>query len=1391
MNDRAAAGASSPLVDARARARASPDARATATMRTRVVGDAATRNRRATRAEAAESSPTMRRANRRRRRDGATTALTLTLTLALLDAATAMTMRVRGTLETLTRACATSESASFEFTQRDGGATTRCVFAPYDVVREAERASANATAMKAIFVERDANAEIFAQNMVGIDDEGVAAALAANASASADYERAKAVNASAHAAVEAALAIADSGTATQVSASGSEATYGCSIPAGAGGVYAVVAAADPAGGVTDVTKPDSSKTIRRTSLRDYSPKSGPSTGGTVVTFSGDGFNDVAGSTMNCSISDGNSVVVQRATHLPDGTVTCEMPAQSGVIDVKLVYPDSCYETAQFLYYQNPDVLLVIPRHTPRFGRNNFSAYATNTYYASQYGPGGSDATHAGKVNVTCALGMGTSSNQTASAIAVVPGVVSASGQAITCMVPDITIPMGTHDVRVSYNGQQYMLPNLVLTDPSKVSIVARGPVLRTKHYYSTAQNGNEDARVIAVPVELEGVNRRLVSVGVNVTYGGISQMPGTSGDQALVQVTHASARDNATDAGGDYDFSVSPTTLHWMAGESGENFVYVRIRNDRVHENALEALTLTLVDAMNADIETDFKNKSAVVTIADDDPAPLFGVRARNVAFPPLYRYSQETVKIPIDIIGGGNFALPAVIDYEIVTSGAASSAVAGVHYAAATGRLTWMPGDYGKTQYAEVVLDWSNIPSEASLRLHVNLTAVSESRVAAIPSSFVESEDAALFIFGVPPGSCPPGTRRTDPTTYVAPPPVPQALSPPPPSPPPPSVSVDSAILSLSVVANTTVAMSSVFPYVPDGIAIQPAFDPTRHTYTATVPHGVTGVQVFYQFRQSTTSITTTLSARRRLLAASLVNMKYFTLNQGDNVIRLITTSPNGQSSETYRLTIERLAMVANPPSPPPPPPAPPSPPPPPPWTHPSPPPPEGALQAPPAPPAPPAPTPRPTEPRDNATCTYCSAGSFASDMNSLQCQLCPPGSASPSVLTKACVQCPQGMYMAESGATQCLQCPRDAFANVTGARLCTPCPRQATTSTAGSTMCNVSTAPVDRAHPDVFYVDVVFGVSFHQAGGSLANMAANIGVDADANSAFVRAMEIDVATKFNVTRGSIRLNVAQPGATASTPAGRRRLLQSGSSVSVTCSASQNCIRAVVVTVTMQATEMLRFGVVRDYETTKAAIDATRAQAAAILLTLRSDPVAFFSTTTAGIGGVVQGQLYEDPSGSLIVEKEPTPPRGVPNVFGDVNVALIVVSCICAMFAAFVAYTLLRRTRARRMLTKIENEVIESEKRRVGVRKVKDSSKVTATVNKATWKKVLAQKDAPDDAEKGEVKKQIQMREQSQITLAHVSRFKQSRESSAIEKMWQARNERAAIGVGIQRVKR
>lgn len=57
--------------------------------------------------------------------------------------------------------CVMSESVSFEFMWWDGGATTRCVFASYDVVCEVECVSVNVMVMKVIFVECDVNVEIF------------------------------------------------------------------------------------------------------------------------------------------------------------------------------------------------------------------------------------------------------------------------------------------------------------------------------------------------------------------------------------------------------------------------------------------------------------------------------------------------------------------------------------------------------------------------------------------------------------------------------------------------------------------------------------------------------------------------------------------------------------------------------------------------------------------------------------------------------------------------------------------------------------------------------------------------------------------------------------------------------------------------------------------------------------------------------------------------------------------------------------------------------------------------------------------------------------------------------------------------------------------------------
>lgn len=1353
---------------ARARARSSAVER---------VGDVARDARRMRRRDDARGR---RGRARGRAGDGCARAGTFICALALAARVAGASYAFVGDVTSLDVACAAGSSATtFSFTQANGPTTTTCALVAYEAVRRSELARVNATAMEYDYAQWRANAEGVLATF-GAGDSRVIEAAARNASAYERYAAAMAVNVSAFAALDAALDAADGGVATFVSSSGSNRTYSCTVPAGEGGLYVVVARGGLAGGVMRVTKPESSKTIRRTKLEDYYPKSGPSTGGTVITFRGRGFNDVEGAGMSCAWADGSFQRTVAARHLADGTVTCETSALSGALDIKLIYPDSCFEMTQFVYYQNPDPMLVLPRSVPRFGQGNLTVYTTNLQYAEEYGPGGNDATHAGKVNVTCAIGMGSSSSETASAIAVFPGELVRGTSKVSCMIPDITLPNGTHDVRLSFNGQQYMLPQLASTNPSSVSVTFSGPVLRMKDYYSAGQNGNEQTHLIRVPVELIGDNRRLVSVDIDVTYGGTSAIPGSSGDALLIQVAHAEARDNATSLSGDYDFMVYPRTLHWVPGDNGENFVYVRIINDRVHESALEALTITLVNAVNADISQD---ASAVVNIEDDDPAPLFAARPRNIAYPPLYRDVSEVVRIPIDIVGGGRFALPAVVDYTILTSGAATSAIEGIHYTAASGRLTWAPEQYNVTQFAEVTLHWANISAESSLRLTVNLTAVSNARVMRVTAGYNEFDDAALFIFGVYEGSCPPGTRRRDSSTYTAPPPLAPRPNPPPPPPPPPQVNLDFAILALSIVANTTAATSTNFPVVPEGISLQPPFDPAQYVYTASVPAHISGVQVYFQLRQSSAYI-----SNRRLLAPSAVGMKYFTLVPGSNPISLRSNAPNGQASATYRFTITRREATSPPPSPPPLPPVPSSPPPPPPWSKPPPPPPEPPISAPPAPPAPPAPKIRPREPEDDPVCEYCPIGTYADDMDSLQCTPCAAGSASNSVRAKRCSLCPAGRYVSSSGSSQCLDCPADSYTSVAGSTLCSPCPLNATTESAGSNACTVLVEPVNRNHPDVYYVDVLFGVSFHQAGGSLMSFARNLGIDADADEAFKRALSMDISSKFNVTRGAIDVRVTSPGTIATL--NRRKLLQDRYEVSTPCSPSENCVRAAAVKVTLQATEILRFGVVRDFETTQALIQQTQAKGSDVLTSMRNDPVAFFAATTSSMGGGVSGRVYSDDSTSVVVEKIPVPPRSTPNIFGDVNVALITVGVAIGMLVCTIAFLLRARAKTKRVLARIEQEVEESQKSNAGIVLSVPVVNQASNANVGPWSRLLFGSDSANQPAVVPTRRAVShMPEQSQLTLAQLARFRERREQSSIQAMWQSRDNKMN-SVGVRRVK-
>ena len=128
------------------------------------------------------------------------------------------------------------------------------------------------------------------------------------------------------------------------------------------------------------------------------------------------------------------------------------------------------------------------------------------------------------------------------------------------------------------------------------------------------------------------------------------------------------------------------------------------------------------------------------------------------------------------------------------------------VMYQSTTGTLTWDPHDRS-TKTVRVTLMWDAIPLHSELTLGMTLTPVTHSRTLISDGNLnsdvvsLPSQTQALWVFGVPLGACPPGTRRTTSAGWIAnnpPPPPPLPQSPPPPQPPPPSASNDAELHSL-----------------------------------------------------------------------------------------------------------------------------------------------------------------------------------------------------------------------------------------------------------------------------------------------------------------------------------------------------------------------------------------------------------------------------------------------------------------------------------------------------------------------------------------------------------------------------------------------------------------
>lgn len=808
------------------------------------------------------------------------------------------TTTVVGAMASATPTCASADgetAVTVTATGAPGGALT-CRFVAHALATALEDAEAAEAAAEATYDAEVASGEA-EKALLGYVPNAALAAIAAalEALTEAQYVTGNAT-ADATNAVAMATPVDPETTSVETVDGVTTTTTTCVVPAG-DGLALTVALVDDGGAEgfdqhgshyplsdSSLTKISSSVYVRRTALRSVSPSAGPSQGSTVSTFVGEGFE----APMTCAFALDSEPTVVAAAVLNASAATCVSPSGSGEVGVTLSFADGCVLESTFLYYDSPRVLAVRPASGPRFGEVNVTAFATNlgvlsSADADKVSPScalGGDADVAVDdygnpieeddvpTNVTTILTLGVDGFEP---VAILPGALGADGASVTCpTLAEGSVDAGVHAVRVSLNGQQFADPSSVAVDAGTHTFTAEGPfvAMATRE----ARVGEGDGSVV-ITVNLVGECVAPVTVAVTASDGGsdaVSVYVATTTDadgnvvesfavsSSLAEATREGAHKN------DIDLVVaSEIVLEWPADPTDERedrarTVVVAVVDDVAREAALEALTLTLVNATNADVDLDFSQ--TVIVVEDDDPLPAIAVRPFRVAYPPVDEISGATLRetattsIPVDVTSGES-ALAYSVSY-VVANG---TAVPGVAYTNTSGVLTWSAHDTA-TKFIDVDVHWGQIPPEAELTVGVTLIPVANAALDDVDLSNWNRSMAsteALRLFGVPPGACPPGTRRTTSEGWIGSPPPPSPPppnAPMPPSPPPPGSQDDAELYSLAVISQPA---SAIDPdtgevYVPDPVTatLDPAFSPGARSFETTLPNAYAKTTVRYRAR-------------------------------------------------------------------------------------------------------------------------------------------------------------------------------------------------------------------------------------------------------------------------------------------------------------------------------------------------------------------------------------------------------------------------------------------------------------------------------------------------------------------------------------------------------------
>jgi hypothetical protein len=136
-------------------------------------------------------------------------------------------------------------------------------------------------------------------------------------------------------------------------------------------------------------------------------------------------------------------------------------------------------------------------------------------------------------------------------------------------------------------------------------------------------------------------------------------------------------------------------------------------------------------------------HRSILITLEDPASIPRFAFVPNTVAYP------GETPTVTVRLVSG-KLTQPAILRYQLRPE-LDGAATAFIPAASTAGFVRFHPGTF--QQRIQVPVEWSAVPQEAQYRVNLHLDSFFFSLVED------QQDDIALHIFGVPAGTCPPGT--------------------------------------------------------------------------------------------------------------------------------------------------------------------------------------------------------------------------------------------------------------------------------------------------------------------------------------------------------------------------------------------------------------------------------------------------------------------------------------------------------------------------------------------------------------------------------------------------------------------------------------------------------